>query len=70
MQSVNNYISGASRQTIHATAAEAAGNRVPFNYAGDIRKQQHSSHSGKQLSECTILESATAEGGEERSEPI
>lgn len=28
----------------------------PFNYAGDIRKQQHSSHSVKQLSEYTILE--------------
>lgn len=63
MQSVNNYISGASRRTIRATAAEAVGNRVPFNYAGDIRKQQHSSHSGKQLSEFTMLESATAEEG-------
>lgn len=63
MQSVNNYRSGASRRTICATAAEAAGNRVPFNYAGDIRKLQHSSHSGKQLGEYTILESTTAEEG-------
>lgn len=39
----------------------------PFNYAGDIRKQQHSSHSGKQLSEYTILEAVRdrAEGREE-----
>lgn len=41
---------------MRATAAAAEGNRVPFNYAGDIRKQQHSSHSGKQLGEYTILE--------------
>lgn len=33
--------------------------QCPFNYAGDIRKQQHSSHSGKQLSEYTILEAVT-----------
>lgn len=68
MQSVNNYISRASRQTIRATAAAAEGNRVPFNYAGDIRKQQHSSHSGKQLSEYTILESAEEGRGVRRSE--
>lgn len=48
---------------MRATAAAAEGNRVPFNYAGDIRKQQHSSHSGKQLGEYTILESAK-EGSE------
>lgn len=36
----------------------------PFNYAGDIRKQQHSSHSGKQLSEYTILEAARDRVGE------
>lgn len=63
MQSVNNYISGATRPTTRAAAAAAEGNRVPFNYAGDIRKQQHSSHSGKQPGEYTILESAK-EGSE------
>lgn len=63
MQSVNNDISGASRRTRRATAAEAAGNRVAVNYAGDIQKQQHSSHCGKQLSEYTILEFTTAEEG-------
>lgn len=35
----------------------------PFNYAGDIRKQQHSSHSGKQLSEYNILDAARGGGG-------
>ncbi|MEQ2229151.1 hypothetical protein ILYODFUR_015964 [Ilyodon furcidens] len=34
----------------------------PFNYAGDIRKKQHSSHSGKQFSEYTILEAVTDRG--------
>lgn len=38
----------------------------PFNYAGDIRKQQHSSHSGKQLSEYTILEAVTDRAGEKK----
>lgn len=36
----------------------------PFNYAGDIGKQQHSSHSGKQLSEYNILDAARDGGGE------
>lgn len=35
----------------------------PFNYAGDIGKQQHSSHSGKQLSEYNILDAARDGGG-------
>lgn len=42
----------------------------PFNYAGDIRKQQHSSHSGKQLSECTILEAVRDRAGKEKEEKL
>lgn len=44
----------------------------PFNYAGDIRKQQHSSHPGKQFSEYTILEAVTdrsRRGGRKKGEP-
>lgn len=40
----------------------------PFNYAGDIRKQQHSSHPGKQLSEYTILEAVRDRAREEKAE--
>lgn len=45
----------------------------PFNYAGDIRKQQHSSHPGKQFSEYTILEAVTdrsRRGGEKEGRAI
>lgn len=40
----------------------------PFNYAGDIGKQHHSSHSGKQLSEYSILEAVKDRGEEEKVE--
>lgn len=35
----------------------------PFNYAGDIGKQQHSSHSVKQLSEYSVLEAVRDRAG-------